>query len=79
MSWNFNIDEAPRGTYREVKSGKSGTRTVHSPHLVIVASSDMQTVTLSRWLPDQERWNMLSKNDRPVAWMEFPKHPGSRA
>lgn len=41
---------------------------------VIVATSD-GTVTISQWLAKTERWEMLGKNESPIAWMPWPKHP----
>lgn len=77
MAWNFNMDEAPRGTFRDVVKtvGKNTVMSVvHDPDLIIAAGSG-GIVTLSKWLPDQGRWNMFTKDVPPLAWMPWPTHP----
>ncbi len=73
--WRFDVENAPRGTYKTQKGPKGSEREVHQPELVVVASEDGKTVTVSRWIPDEGRWNMLGKRERPLAWQPFPKHP----
>lgn len=75
MEWRFDIENAPRGRMVQQPGPKGSTRKVHKPELVIVAAPDGVTVTVSRWLPDENRWNMLGKKEQPVAWMPFPSHP----
>lgn len=79
MTWNYDFTDAPRGKTKTVSAGKSGTKEIHVPEPVIIAANDGQTVTVSRWLPDEGRWNMLSKKEQPLAWMEYPKHPSASA
>ena len=78
MQWNFNMDEAPRGTVRSV-TRKSGKNTVtieeHVPERIIAAIGDGQGVTVSYWIPKDQRWNMFTKSVGPIAWMPWPKHP----
>lgn len=74
-AWRFDVDNAPKGRMVEVPGAKGGVRRVHKPDQVIIACSDGLTVTLSRWLPDEQRWNMIGKSETVVAWMDWPKHP----
>lgn len=74
-NWNYNMSEAPKGSYREVAIGK-GTRKIHEPVRIIAAAPDSDVVTISNWLPDQERWNMFTKERPPIAWAPWPEHPG---
>lgn len=74
--WRFDVENAPRGKTVEVAGPKGTKRTRHEPEVIIVASQDGQTVTLSRWIPNENRWNMLGKNEAPFAWQPFPTHPG---
>lgn len=82
MSWNFNMDEAPRGEEREVTRvvGKHKTISVTLEHIPvqIIAAGSCGVVTLSRWLPVEERWNMFTKASPPVAWQPWPAHPGAQ-
>ena len=71
-SWRFDIENAPKGRTIELPGPKGSVRKVHKPELVIIACSDGETVTLSRWLPDENRWNMIGRNETPIAWMEWP-------
>lgn len=78
-AWRFDIENAPRGRMVQMPGPKGSTRPVHQPDLVILASADGKTVTVSRWIPAESRWNMLGKNERPVAWMPYPAHPSQAA
>lgn len=82
MSWSFNMDEAPRGEEREVTRvvGKHKTISVTLEHVPvqIIAAGSCGVVTLSRWLPVEERWNMFTKASPPVAWQPWPTHPGAQ-
>lgn len=75
--WNFNIDEAPRGSFREVTRtiGKNEvTTTEHVPtHIIAAGSGDV--VTLSKWIHKEGRWNMFTKDCPPMAWKPWPRHP----
>lgn len=79
MGWNFNMDEAPKGRYRTVTRNMKGQdieTQVFVPEPIFAAASDGETVTISKWMPKEERWNMFTKDTPPIAWMPFPKHPG---
>lgn len=79
MQWNFNIEEAPKGETVEVAVGnKGGVRKVHKSVRILAAADDGETVTLSNWLEGQQRWNMFSKDRPPIAWAEWPEHPGTK-
>ena len=75
-AWNFDMSEAPRG-HHEDRAVAKGTRKVFIPARIIAAASD-GTVTLSNWIPDQQRWNMFTEDAPPIAWMPWPEHPGSQ-
>lgn len=79
MFWNFNMDEAPRGEFRDVTRlvGKQKIEVTKPEHFstAIIAAGSCGVVTLSRWLPSEERWNMFTKASPPVAWQAWPKHP----
>jgi hypothetical protein len=77
-AWRFDVENAPRGRTAQLPGPKGSTRTVHQSELVILASADGKTVTVSRWISAENRWNMLGKNETPVAWMPFPTHPSAR-
>lgn len=70
MTWNHEVTEAPRGSYRTVQSGKDGEREVHDPVEVVVASA-CGVVCVSRWLPTERRWNMFTLDAPPIAWMPY--------
>lgn len=79
MNWNFDISQAPRGkmvaTTVQTKDGpRQSSRFV--PDRIILATK-CNKVTLSHYLPDDERWLMLGKDEQPVAWMAWPEHPNS--
>lgn len=78
-NWRTDIENAPRGREVQLPGPKGSTRTVHQSEAVILASADGKTVTVSRWIPAEGRWNMLGKNEQPVAWQPYPTHPGAPA
>jgi hypothetical protein len=77
MSWNFDISKAPRGSYvvvnRKFGKGQADTR-VFKPDRVILATK-CGKVTISKYLPDEKRWEMLAHGEQPVAWQAWPDHP----
>lgn len=83
MTWNFDIDAAPRGTtVRKVITNSKGidiARDTFLPDKVLVATSG-RMVMVSYWMPPQEdrpngRWHGLATDEQPVAWMQFPDFP----
>jgi hypothetical protein len=75
--WNFDLSQAPRG--RKVAStvtvkGVEHVRDTFVPAKVILATK-CRKVTLSHWLPDEERWLMLAKGEQPKAWHAWPQYP----
>ena len=74
-SWNFDMDAAPRGHTKETVVGKA-TRDIHVREMIVVAADDGKTVTSSRWLPDEGRWEMFTKDHPPIAWQPWSKTPG---
>lgn len=79
MTWNFNMDECPKSYFVEVtKTNRLGVTSTYKEVVevpVILASADCDTVTVSRWLPKEKRWNMFAKKQAPLAWQPFPTHP----
>jgi hypothetical protein len=81
MAWNFNMDEAPKGYKRSVSRAVGKNMVVFEEHVSvpIIAAGNDGIVTLSKWLPHEQRWNMFSKGTPPLAWMPWPSHPKSGA
>jgi len=78
--WNYDMSKAPRGavevrTQKRAK-GREIEREVFVPEKIIAAARDGKTVTVTYWIPDQQRWCMFSKNETPLCWMPWPRHPG---
>jgi len=78
--WNFDLSAAPKGRFEtRLRNGRDGSQSEYQHfvrELIIAAASDGKTVTVSSWLPDQERWNMFAKEAPPIAWQSWPEHPG---
>lgn len=77
MTWNFNMDEAPRGDVRMVtrKIGKNEVTTEEHVPALIIAAGNGDVVTMSKWLPKEGRWMMFTRDVPPLAWMPWPDHP----
>lgn len=76
--WNFDMSAAPRGeyvttTYTDGK-GKKVEKTTYQ-HVRIILASPCGVVTVGRWLPSEERWEMFTKGVPPIAWMLWPTSP----
>jgi hypothetical protein len=81
MAWNFNISEAPKGHYEDVTRAVGKNTVTSSQHVPqrIIAAGNGGVVTTSRWLPDEERWEMFTKAVPPLAWQIWPDHPHQEA
>lgn len=79
MEWNFNMDEAPRGELKVItrRIGKNEVAFQQYVGEQIIAAGSEGVVTLSRWLADEGRWNMFTKDVPPIAWQPRPAHPGN--
>ena len=78
MEWNHNIDEAPKGRLEErniIVKGKKAVRNVFVAEPILIATP-CRKVFISYMLKDG-RWNFMSENEIPVAWMHKPKHPNA--
>lgn len=84
MTWNFNMDEAPKGgwvnrdTGRKDKSGAPIMADEYETVRLIVAGSK-GVVTATKWLHEEERWEMFKKDSPPKAWQPWPVHPDFEA
>jgi len=78
MTWNFDMTTAPRGETKLVRRviGKNEVeREEHVPVRIFAAGADGATVTPSKWLPKEGRWEMFTAAVPPIAWMPWPEHP----
>lgn len=71
MTWSTNIAAAPRGRYvlRAAANGKGHIKTFEPAPIILAAKCG--TVTVSHYLPDEKRWDLLSASEEPVAWAPF--------
>ncbi len=89
MTWNFNMDEAPKGRMvtKTVKTAK-GERTFEEfEPQPIIAATKCGLVVKSQWYPprmtqtghllDGNRWSGFGVNDAPIAWQPWPVHPNN--
>ena len=78
MTWNFDMAAAPRGKMvkrtRKKKDGETSEYEEFEKDVIIAGCTD-GLVTMSYWIPKEERWCMFTKERGPDAWMPWPKHP----
>ena len=77
MTWNFNIDEAPRGQIVEhevVRNGKTVKTKAFAPDR-IMAASKCEAVFPTYWVEKENRWSGFCKDEQPLAWQPYPVHP----
>lgn len=79
MTWNFNMEEAPRGETRMVKKiiGKNEVEIESHEPVQIIAAGNGGIVTQSYWIPKDARWCMFTADVPPLAWQPWPAHPHS--
>jgi hypothetical protein len=75
--WNYDMASAPRGeAVTSSRTGKDGPYEVTSfKHVKLFALGSSGTVAVSKWLPDEQRWEMFTKDCPPIAWMPWPTAP----
>jgi hypothetical protein len=75
--WNYDLSQAPRGYYKKYTRTVKGKEVEYEQHIpeLIIAAGNGCVVNLSRWLPEEGRWNMYTKEVPPKAWIPWPKHP----
>ena len=81
MTWNQNIDEAPRGQIVDSvvnhSNGKDVTVSTFVPDRILAVTS-RDEVILSYWWTDGKgvgHWSGFSDTSPPVAWMKCPEYP----
>lgn len=77
--WNFDVSQMPKGGITEAQRlvGPKGKERLvpvyHAPK--IIAASKCGKVTVTKWLHEQNRWEMFHDGEQPVAWQLWPEHP----
>lgn len=77
MEWNFDIGQAPKGHWREVRRNVGNSVHMSREHVpdLIIAAGNGGVVTVSKWIEKEGRWNMFTKDVPPMAWIPWPSHP----
>jgi hypothetical protein len=89
MSWNFDINAAPRGKTVQVTKKKRvetdasvdttfRTTYEHQRENVILATKCGKVIK-TYWIPGESRWAGLANGEQPNAWMAWPTHPFAAA
>ncbi len=73
MSWQ-PIATAPKGTHKTITSGEGRTREQFVPQWVHAWKPGME-VTMSYFLPKENRWMAFTTDAPPTHWHEVPKPP----
>lgn len=77
VRWNFNIDEAPRGTMevkeRTDKKGKVSITSTFIGSPCLIATKCGKRFVSS--ILETGRWFGLATDEKPVAWQILDKHP----
>ena len=75
--WNYDISEAPKGSYTEIyQNSRVGGyyRQKFVPDLVILATG-CGAVIKSFWSDKRQNWSGLATGEQPVAWQPWPTPP----
>ena len=72
---NWRYDAPPKGEMQTVSlpKGKTAQKWV-APKIIIVTPSG--AVTVSNWLHQSQRWNMMCEGQEPRAWQPWPTWDG---
>ena len=78
--WNTDSGQAPRSHdafTATVRDGKQYSRKTRVDVWILAAyiGSEGPTVRRIRWLPDDARWECMTKGQAPLAWMPYPEFP----
>jgi len=75
--WNFDMTQVPKGHVVaetvEIK-GKMVERKRFNRVEVFLLLADGHKC-LSYWIPEQDRWNLLTKDQEPIAFIPIPNAP----
>ena len=44
----------------------------------ILAADDTDIITRTKWIAEEGRWNMFTKDSPPIAWQLWPEHPNAK-
>ena len=77
--WNFDIGAAPK-SHEVLSSRQRGDQTVtvkaiKDIYIIAAYPGPGNRTGKTRWLPDMQRWEGMSKGQEPVAWMPWPDYP----
>ncbi|MBN7764096.1 hypothetical protein JYP52_23445 [Nitratireductor aquibiodomus] len=75
--WCFDMHSAPKGEVVQRETIRNGTVTTvetYKPCRIIVAGR-CGVVTMSKWIPDEDRWEMFTQDSPPIAWAHWPSSP----
>lgn len=78
--WNFDMNAAPKGVSRTIKSGK-GTAEIFDREYVFLACPKGELIIKSFWVMEDQRWNGIAigkPENLPIAWMRYPDHPNKQ-
>jgi hypothetical protein len=77
--WNFDISQAPRSFIETVAVPHGeNTRQRHVVRFIWIIAAypgPGRKVGRTTWLPDEERWEGMTKGEYPIAWMPWPEYP----
>jgi hypothetical protein len=76
-AWNFDVSQAPHGHTVDdfVQTAKGVRKTTRFMPVKVILATKCGKVTVSKYLPDEDRWEMLQKGEQPIAWQLWPLHP----
>lgn len=77
--WNRDPSQAPKSYDREVETsvgGKTKTKIATKYIYIWAALQSPQVVSRTRWLPDEGRWEGMTRGQEPLAWLPYePEYP----
>ncbi len=72
MTWNYDMQSAPKGTVKRVKlpKGKQGFREITLKVPILISTKD--EVVLSTWSKGRDQWSGIATDQIAIAWMPWP-------
>jgi len=76
--WNYNMGEVSKSYIKgkvHLREGKLVSIPTLVPKKIIAAMNGKTLVTVTYWLPNEDRCCMSAHGQVPICWMPWPEYP----
>lgn len=77
--WNFDLATIPKSheifQKRMIRGALTSVRSIQYVWIIAAFPGGKQQVGRTRWLPEESRWEGMTKKEQPVAYIPWPEFP----